>query len=331
MKLLQVDSTDPYLNLAIEEYLVNTTKYSSPIIYLWQNDNTIVVGKNQNTISEIKVLEVEKDNLKVIRRNSGGGTVFHDLGNLCFSVIVDNDQNLSINDAFKKYLEPIVNLLKNLGLNVALKGRNDLVIEDKKISGNAQWQTKDKILSHGTILFNTDLTKLQKYLNVNLLKLNSKKIKSVSSRVTNISPLLPNISIEEFKDLVWKAYSKNQISEVLELDLEDWNSIKQLRDNKFKSWDWNYGKNETCDFTNEAYWPDVGLIQVQLWIVEGIISQLKIYGDFFGLVDCQELIKLLNGQIYSAETIKKKIAEIDLTKIFGEKFTEDKFLRLLFE
>ncbi|ATZ16235.1 lipoate-protein ligase A [Entomoplasma freundtii] len=333
MHLLISRTNSPYHNLATEEYLLTSNKYPCPIVFLWQNENTIVIGRNQNILAEINLDPVENDLVNVVRRNTGGGAVFQDLGNLCFSLIAQKNKEaaLSPNKVFEECLTPVITLLQNQGLNVKFSGRNDLEIDGAKISGNAQLQTPTKTLAHGTILYDVDLNRLEKYLNVNPLKLQSKKVKSVRARVINIKNLLPvPWTMETFINNLAISYAKNDEVQEIVLDDEDWLNIDQLVAKKYSTWEWNFGKNQSFMSEKEVYWPEIGLIKASLDTDDGIIKDLNFEGDFLGSLSIGLVTKCLIGQKLNSDTIRLVPLPL-LQDVFGEAMTHEKLVHLLFQ
>ena len=196
MLLIYNEKTNPYFNLAMEEYFLKNT--NEDLFLLWRNESAIVVGKNQNTLSEINYEYIKEHDIKVVRRQSGGGAVFHDLGNLCFTFIACNNNSFS---DFKRFTMPIVEALKGLGINAEFSGRNDLLIDGQKFSGNAQYNYQNKVMHHGTLLFSSEINDVSAALKVKPIKFEGKSVKSVKSRVTNISEHLKQpMTVLEFKD-----------------------------------------------------------------------------------------------------------------------------------
>ncbi|WP_308149986.1 lipoate--protein ligase [Spiroplasma sp. AdecLV25b] len=316
------DSKDPYFNLATEEYLISNPNITDEILLLWQNNNTIVIGRNQNTIEEINNEYVREKQVNVVRRLSGGGAVYQDLGNLNFTFIFNKNQDNARNYAL--FTKPIIEVLQSLGLNAQNSGKNDIVINDKKISGNAQYTFNNRILHHGTILFNVDMQMLPKVLKPDLEKLQSKGIKSVQARVTNILPLLKTpLTIDQFQQLIVEKLQHTKNTKVLKLTPEMISEIETLATKKYRTWDWNYGKSPTFDLKHKTLFPNKGTIHVWLNVQAGIINNIKIYGDFLGSAGTDELEQNLIHQKYNVPTITNIVKSIDITAIFGQNFIEE--------
>jgi lipoate---protein ligase len=233
--------TDPQINLAIEEYALKNLDINETYLLFYINEPSIIIGKNQNTIEEINTEYVESNSIKVVRRLSGGGAVYHDLGNLNFSFITKDDGESFHN--FRKFTEPVVVALKKLGVNAELSGRNDIEVGGRKISGNAQFSTKGRMFSHGTLMLNSEIENVVSALKVKKDKIESKGIKSVRSRVANISEFLTEkLEINEFRSLLLKNIFEGQ-EEIPEYVLteEDWEKIHQLSKERYQNWEWNYG------------------------------------------------------------------------------------------
>ncbi|WHQ36819.1 lipoate--protein ligase [Spiroplasma sp. SV19] len=320
-------STDVYFNLALDEYLLKSN-IKDNIFFLWKNSNTIVIGRNQNTIEEINLQAVETDKVNVVRRITGGGAVYQDDGNLCFSIIVDKDNEIAKN--YESILQPIINVLQKLGLNAKFAGKNDIEIDGKKISGNAQIRYKDRLLHHGTILFDVDLSKMQKYLNVDQSKIVSKGIKSIPARVTNIRPLLENdITIDQFMNFIMKELLA-QGTTVVDLPSDIIAAANKLADEKYRTWDWNFGNSPEFSYQNKIRYEGKGTVDVRLNVNEGKITNIKFYGDFLGSGGTNHLEALLTGCEYSPEKIKIELLKSDIKEIFGEKFETQEILDVIF-
>ena len=308
--------TNPQINLAIEEYVLRNLGEDESYLLFYINEPSIIIGKNQNTIEEINTDYVESKGIKVVRRLSGGGAVYHDFGNLNFSFITKDDGDSFHN--FKKFTEPVVQALKKMGINAELSGRNDLMVEGRKISGNAQFSTKGKMFSHGTLLFNSEMDHIVSALKVRKDKIESKGIKSVRSRVANISEFLHEpMTMEQFRMELLKNIFEGA-SEIPEYVLteEDWEKINKLSQERYQNWEWNYGKSPNFDIQHSKRFP-VGHIEFRLAVKKGIIEQCKIFGDFFGVGDVKEVEQRLVGVKYEKSAIVAVLEELDVKHYFG--------------
>ncbi|OJG80334.1 lipoyltransferase and lipoate-protein ligase [Enterococcus pallens] len=325
---------DPRVNLAIETYLLRNMPLDEPILLFYINEPSIIIGRNQNTIEEINKEYVEEHGIKVVRRLSGGGAVYHDTGNLNFSFIMPDDGN-SFRD-FKKLTEPIVEALHKLGVQGAeLKGRNDLVIEDKKFSGNAMYSTNGRMFAHGTLMFDSDVDEVVNALKVRKDKIESKGIKSIRSRVTNIKPFLPEdkqgMTTEEFRQaILLQIFGVDSVDQVKthELNDEDWKAINQISDEYYRNWDWNYGRSPEFNLERRQRFA-IGSIEVRLNVAEGEIKEAIIFGDFFGLGEIKDVEDQLIGTKYEKGALEKVVDQIDLTHYFGN-ITKEEFLTLIY-
>ena len=298
------------------------------------NEPSIIIGRNQNTIEEINREYVEEHGIHVVRRLSGGGAVYHDFGNLNFSFIMPDDGD-SFRD-FAKVTKPIIQALHGLGISGAeLKGRNDLVIDGLKFSGNAMYATNGRMFAHGTIMFDSDIDEVVNALKVKKEKIESKGIKSIRSRVTNIKPFLPEekqgMTTEEFReDILLKIFGVSSVEDVktYELTEKDWEKINQISEQHYRNWDWNYGKSPDFNFSRQKRF-SIGSIEVHLNVSEGIIGDVKIFGDFFGLGDIKDVEQVLTGIKYDKATLQEAVETIDIKKYFGAIEAQD-LLELLY-
>lgn len=320
--------TDPRVNLAIEEYALKNLDINETYLLFYINEPSIIIGKNQNTIEEINTEYVEKNGIHVVRRLSGGGAVYHDLGNLNFSFITKDDGESFHN--FRKFTEPVIAALKKLGVNAQLSGRNDIEVEGRKISGNAQFSTRGRMFSHGTLMLNSEMDNVASALKVKKDKIESKGIKSVRSRVANISEFLSEpLRIEEFRSLLLKSIFDGQedIPEYV-LTEADWKKIDELSKERYQSWDWNYGKSPKFNLQHSHRFP-VGSIDVRLEVNKGILENCKIYGDFFGMGDVIDIESRLKGIRYERGEMEKALESIDTTYYFGN-VSKDDFINLIY-
>ncbi|PFT51773.1 lipoate--protein ligase [Priestia megaterium] len=319
---------DPRINLAIEEYALKHLDINETYLLFYINEPSIIIGKNQNTIEEINTKYVEDQQIHVVRRLSGGGAVYHDKGNLNFSFITKDDGNSFHN--FKKFTEPVVEALKKLGVNAELSGRNDLMAEGRKISGNAQFSTKGRMFSHGTLLFDSEIENVVSALKVKKDKIESKGIKSIRNRVANISEFLEQkVTVEEFREMLLR-YIFDEEENITEYKLteKDWETIHQISKERYQSWDWNYGKSPKFNLQHSHRFP-VGQIDVRLEVNKGKIDACTIYGDFFGVGDVQEVQEKLTGVRYEKASIEQALEDIDIPHYFGN-ITKEEFVELIY-
>ena len=282
---------------------------------LWQNDNAIIVGKHQNTLAEINIDYVREHNIKVVRRLSGGGAVYHDMGNLNYS-FTKTGENTEMVD-FKKYTLPMLEVLRSLGVDARFEGRNDLTIDGKKFSGNAEHVFKNKVLHHGTLLFTSEMKNVSGALKINPLKYSDKAVKSVPKRVTNISDHLKTpITIEEFADKIINhiltTYDDCVLYEFTEKDLA---AIQKIRDEKYATWEWNYGKSPDYNF-KKGIRNDGGTLEMNLEVEKGVIKKVKIYGDFFNEKDIAEIESGLENTAHDENEIRKVLDQYEIGKYF---------------
>ncbi|MFF5995280.1 lipoate--protein ligase [Lysinibacillus sp. KU-BSD001] len=321
--------TDPRVNLAIEEYVLkNMDIEKDDFLLFYINQPSIIIGKNQNTIEEINTDYVEENGVIVVRRLSGGGAVYHDLGNLNFSFLTKDDGNSFHN--YKKFTQPVVDALAKMGVNAELSGRNDILAEGRKVSGNAQFATKGRMFSHGTLLFDTEIDAVVSALKVKKDKIESKGIKSVRSRVANISEFLTEpMTVEQFRMEILKSiFGGEENIQYYELTEQDWANIYQLSKERYQQWDWNYGKSPRFNIQKQHRFPS-GSIDIRLEVNRGTVEEVTIFGDFFGVGDVAEVEALLVGTRYDRNAIAEKLGDIDIPKYFGG-ITKEEFLQLIY-
>lgn len=320
--------TNPKLNLALEEYALRNFSAQEDYLLFYINEPSIIIGRNQNTLEEINHKYVEDNNIHIVRRVSGGGAVYHDFGNLNFSFITNHDVK-SLNN-FKKFTAPVVKVLNNLGLNAELKGRNDIQVDEKKISGTAQFSTGKRMVSHGTLLLNTDLGEVVNALNVKMSKIQSKGHKSVRSRVANISEFLKEpITIEEFRELLLEGlYEESEPFETYHLTPEEWKGVHELKEEKYDTWDWNYGRSPKFNIQRSKRFP-VGEIDLRIFVEKGHIKDFKIFGDFFGKEPVENLEKILTGARYEETHISTLLEDIEIKEYFGD-IPKVEFIELIY-
>lgn len=324
------EKTDPRYNLALEEYVLKHIDSDEDFILLWQNEPAIIIGRNQNTLEEINRQYVEEHKIHVVRRISGGGAVYHDFGNLNYTFVTNNTKD-NLNN-FRKFTEPVIKALNSLGVNAEFAGRNDILIDGKKFSGNAQTYYKDRMYHHGTLLFDADLDMVAKVLQVKLEKIESKGIKSNRSRVTNILPYLEKkMSIKEFQSyLLTFILGTNDIkSRTYQLTEEDYKNIDKLMKEKYSTWEWNFGENPDFAIVKEKRFTG-GKASFHINVSEGYIKDIKIFGDFFGRAEVSKLEEAFIGKKYEKQDISELLEKINLED-FIFNVTKDEIISLLFD
>ncbi len=304
-RLVHSDSYNPFFNLALEEHLFTNASDNEVIFYLWQNAHTIVIGRNQNPYKECNLKVFEKDNGKLARRLSGGGAVYHDLGNLNFTFIMPKELF-----SLKRQFEVIINALEEIGLKAYISGRNDLLIDEKKFSGNAFYHSKKTSLHHGTILVDVNMEKLPTYLNVSKEKLKSKGVKSVRSRVTNLKSFKPDLDINTTKKILEdgfaRAYKRGESTEHYDEKL-----LAKIRElyQRYSSHKWRYG--QTPNFTNEFGTRfDWGGVDFNLEVEKNEITKCVIFSDSLE-PDIIDLLSIeLVGCDFHHDSLSNKIEEM---------------------
>lgn len=320
---------DPTLNLALEEYSVRNLPTEESYVLFYVNEPSIIIGKNQNTLEEINHEYVRREGIHVVRRISGGGTVYHDHGNLNFSFIQRYKHGSVLN--FKEFTDPIVRILRELGVPAEMTGRNDIVADGRKISGNAQFFTANRMFSHGTLLFDSELERVVEALNVKMSKIESKGLKSIRSRVANIREFLddPSLDLESFLRRITEGLFAGQESiEVHEFDEAAWRDIHELASTKYRQWDWNFGSSPAFNVQKVHRFP-VGELDARIQVEKGVIESIKIFGDFFGQHDVAELERRLVGVRFDRDALERALEECDPAHFFGG-LTRDEFVDFLY-
>ena len=328
MKYIINENNNPRYNLALEEYVLKNL--DGEYFFLWQNEPTIVIGKHQNTISEINLDYVEKKGIHVVRRMSGGGAVYHDLGNINFSFIQEKKDLADFDFSF--FTRPIVDLLGELGIKAEFNSRNDLAIDGKKFSGNAQYIFKKKILHHGTLLFNSEMEELVNSLKVSKDKIESKGLKSIKSRVANIKDYIGEDSkikeVSDFKVALFE-HMKNRMEEFEEYVLteNDKKEIEKLKKEKYDKWEWNYGESPEADIHRQRKYT-AGKVESYIKLKDGLIENIKLYGDFFSSREIEELENGLKGKKYMISEIAEYLKTVNVSEYFSG-FSEEEILDVI--
>ena len=324
MQYLAMQTHDIRTNLATEEYLMNSGVMTPPFMLFYIEKPCIIVGRNQNTVEEINEDYCKQHGITITRRLSGGGAMYQDLGNLCFSFIVPADRQ-RFGD-FKTLVQPIVDALHEMGaIGAEVTGRNDIVIDGKKFSGNAMYTRNGKTFCHGTLMFDVDTDAVAGALKVPKDKIESKGIKSVRSRVTNLKPYLKpefqRLDTAGFRDeLIKRIYHVDDLSQAqineYQLTAKDQQAIHQIETDRYRDWNWVFGQSPVFTVKKRKHF-DAGTIDARFEVQDGKIQMAKIYGDFFGVEDVHQLEKVLIGKPYDVDAITKTLQSFDLNKFFN--------------
>ena len=310
---LETGSIDPYYNLAFEEYVL-THRTEGDYLLLWQNESTVVVGRNQNTAEEINADFVEAHSIRVVRRNTGGGAVYHDLGNLNYSFITDAGEKEEV--SFARFTQPVVKALCDLGLSASAGGRNDILVENRKVSGTAQRLSGSRILHHGTLLFDSDPFMAAGALSVHPEKFQSKSAKSVRARIGNIRSFLQDdMTLPAFWSYLRAALAQGAFWETA-LTGEELREVRRLRDEKYAAWSWNYGRSPTYSMVNHRRFAG-GTLEVRMNVQRAAIQEIAFTGDFLSRRETAPIAEALRDCPVRADAVECVLRRFPLHEYFG--------------
>jgi lipoate-protein ligase A len=314
---------DPRTNLAIEEYILRNPDFTEDGVFLYINEPSIIIGRNQNPLEEVNLEYAEAHHIHVVRRLSGGGTVYHDLGNLNFSFITINRKEDFHN--FRKFTAPVIRVLQRMGVDAQLNNRNDIVVNGLKISGNAQYITIGRMLTHGTLLFQSNLSSMAEALKTKAIDIHSKSIKSVRSQVANISDFLKEpTDMETFRlKLLEGILEAGKENFSYRLSEDDWARIKRISAEHYQTWEWNFGRSPRFSIQKQhRYRGDK--IEVRLDVEDGLIRSIKFYGVLSSEEDKEDLEKALTGVRYERQNIQAALSNLDDQQngFFAEEFVK---------
>lgn len=324
------NSTDPQWNLAAEEYLFK--KFSKPVFRLWRNKPSIIIGLHQNAFAEINLDYVKSNNIPVIRRLSGGGAVFHDLGNVNFTFIDNKIPGEETPAMFARFTKPIIDALAGLGVKASLKGRNDLVIEDRKFSGNAVAVYKERILQHGTLLFSASMANLSEALANRPEHFKGKAVQSNRARVTNISEHLSQpMSVDEFVTYMEQYITGGNSSKYTRYNYtsEDLSEISRLTMEKYSLDSWNFGSSPNYGYSKTSRF-EWGILELYMEVNKGIIEDIRFFGSYFFTKETEQLEKLLKGSPHTFEAINEVAEKTNLSDYFNN-ITGEEFLSMFWQ
>lgn len=325
MELLKLAGTNPAHNLATEEYVFDCMDPGKSYFMLWQNESAVIIGKNQNALAEINNDFVRAQGIPVVRRLSGGGAVYHDLGNLNFSYITDAEESGSIN--FLRFCEPVQKTLAAFGANAIISGRNDILLAGKKISGNAQYVRRGRVMHHGTLLFCSDLSMVERTLYKNKEAIESNGVPSVISRVTNISDHLEeDVALADFVQKFLSVLSETQPLHQIDLTQKDSSRIAEIEKSRYGTWEWNYGHSPAYTINRKKRFEGVGQVEVSLSVENGVIKGIQLFGDFFGNLDADALCSQLKDCPFRRESVAQRLSQCDVNayiwRFTGEQLAE---------
>lgn len=327
LQWIDLRTTDPTFNLATEQFVFEKLPKDRAYFMLWQNDNAVIIGKYQNTQAEIDEKYVSEHGIKVVRRLSGGGAVYHDMGNLNFTFIADAGELEQLN--MRVFCEPIVAVLSKLGIKAEINGRNDMTIDGKKFSGNAQYMRAGRIMHHGTIMFNSDLSVLTNALKVDPSKIESKGMKSVRSHVTNIAEHADgSITLEDFRRELIKEIAESNGGTEYRFNRDELAEIEKIRDERYSKWEWNYGKSPMGIIKKSHRFPGCGKIEAYIETEKGLISGVEFKGDFFSTVDPEILAEKFIGKTADEKGYTEAIQNETISDYFHG-LDKEQFIQML--
>ena len=309
MKIYKNENTDPYFNLASEQYLLDNEE--DDVFMLWRNSPAVIIGRNQNAYAEINRKFVTENNIAVVRRLTGGGAVFHDLGNINFTFITKKGETGALD--FARFCQPVIDALRALGVPAELSGRNDMTANGRKFSGNAQCVYNGRVMHHGTLLFDADMTKMSGALNADLEKMKSNGVKSVRARVCNLKEYLPDMSVTELKSYLESSMGQSSVP----FSDGQIKGIEKLKKEKYESWEWDYGKSKEFAKTVKKRFP-FGTVEISYTSEHGVLTDVMIRGDYFGEADTGVLEGSLKGIRLCRSDLLEKLQLSD-KYIFGSK------------
>lgn len=313
MICINSDSLNPFFNLAAEEYLLKKT--TNEVFMVWVSDPAVIVGKHQNTYAEINLPFIKDKNINVARRLSGGGAVYHDKGNINFTFIRNGEQGKLIN--FKRFIDPVIHFLNRADIPAVHGEKNDILIEGKKVSGNAEHVYKKRILHHGTLLFNSDIERLNEAIKVKQGKYTDKAVQSKRSNVTNISEFMKNKTVEDFRDFLFNSILQNEHHNVYEFNVEEKKEIEKLQVEKYSTWEWIFGYSPDYAFTNEFNVKNLKC-KVTFHVSKGIIHSASIFCNFLNAEEVRNFCKILNGKNHREDEIIQALAVLSQNNFVTE-------------
>ena len=325
MKYLKNPSTNPYYNMAFDEYCLESLPIDEPVFFLWQNRPAVIVGYNQEVNTEVNLDYLKEKGIDLVRRVTGGGAVYHDMENLNYTIVGRSED---LERDYPEYASIMVKALQTLGVPATLSGRNDILVEGRKVSGFAKRVCKDRLMVHGTLMYNVDVDVLSHVLNPSTTKLQSKGIASVRSRVANLCEYLPEIpDIQTFSQCLEEILSNNYTDTEYQLTETDLANIQRLTDKKFATWEWNYGRSPKATLVHSARLA-CGTVEIHLTLAENRIASCRFGGDFLGNLPTTDLESALINVVYNTESIRERLSSFTISDYF-DKVTVEELLKLI--
>ena len=326
MRYIKNPSTNPYYNMAFDEYCLESLSIDEPVFYLWQNRPAVIVGFNQEVNTEVNLDYLKENGIDLVRRVTGGGAVYHDLENLNYTIVGRSED---LERDYPEYASLLAKALQTLGVPATLSGRNDILVEGRKVSGFAKRVCKNRLMVHGTLMYNVDVDVLTHVLNPSTTKLQSKGIASVRSRVANLCDYLPEIpDIQTFSQRLEEILSNNYTDTEYQLTETDLANIQRLTDKKFATWEWNYGRSPKATLVHSARLA-CGTVEIHLTLAENRIASCRFGGDFLGNLPASDVEKALTGIPYEINEIRKCLSKIEINRYFDRVLVDD-LLEMMF-
>ena len=326
MRYLKNPSTNPYYNMAFDEYCLESLPIDEPVFFLWQNRPAVIVGYNQEVNTEVNLDYLKENGIDLVRRVTGGGAVYHDLENLNYTIVGRSED---LERDYPEYASIMAKALQTLGVPATLSGRNDILVEGRKVSGFAKRVCKNRLMVHGTLMYNVDVDVLTHVLNPSTTKLQSKGIASVRSRVANLCDYLPEIpDIQTFSQRLEEILSNNYTDTEYQLTETDLANIQRLTDKKFATWEWNYGRSPKATLVHSARLA-CGTVEIHLTLAENRIASCRFGGDFLGNLPASDVEKALTGIPYEINEIRKCLSKIEINRYFDRVLVDD-LLEMMF-
>ncbi len=325
-QFIDVVSTDPTFNLALEQYVFDCLPRDKNYFLLWQNDGAVIIGRHQNTLAEINAPYIKEQGIRVVRRLSGGGAVYHDMGNLNFTFIQDSETGIALDLGL--FCRPVAAAIRALGADAQVNGRNDITLEGKKFSGNAQYVKEGRVMHHGTLLFDSNMQAASNALRPDPEKIKAKGVASVRSHITNLKPYLPGVTLTDFKAKLLEKLFEGRPMEHYILTDADLAAIEKLQKERYATWDWNYGSSPPGDLIRKKRIEGCGTVEVRLSVKGGIIREAVFFGDFFSARDPRELAQRLIGLRPVRADLGKALEDVDISQYFAN-LSKDVFLAIL--